>query len=129
MIPAAIAAGLGELGKHGSMINRELGARLRLSAVTTDMPLVADAPYEFAINDYCSRCQACTNACPPGAISDNKQLVRGVEKWYVDFDKCIPYFGETLACGICLAICPWSRPGLPAKLLAKLARRAAGGGS
>ena len=26
MIPAAIAAGMGELGKHGSMINRELGS-------------------------------------------------------------------------------------------------------
>ena len=124
MIPAAIDAGLGELGKHGSMINRELGARFRLSAVTTDMPLVADAPDEFGIDDYCMRCQACTKACPPGAISDDKQLVRGVDKWYVDFDKCIPYFGETLACGICLAICPWSRPGLPDSILRKLSRRA-----
>lgn len=123
MIPAAIAAGLGELGKHGSMINRELGARFRLSAVTTDMPLVPDQPDSFGIDDYCSRCQACTHACPPNAISDAKQLVRGVEKWYVDFDKCIPYFGETLACGICLAKCPWSRPGLPDRLLEKVARR------
>lgn len=123
MIPAAIDAGLGELGKHGSMINRELGARFRLSAVTTDMPLVADSKDEFGIDDYCMRCQACTKACPPEAISDDKQLVRGVEKWYVDFDKCIPYFGETLACGICLAICPWSRPGLPETILRKLRRR------
>ena len=124
MIPAAIDAGLGELGKHGSMINRELGARFRLSAVTTDMPLIADSKDEFGIDDYCMRCQACTKACPPEAISDEKQLVRGVDKWYVDFDKCIPYFGETLACGICLAICPWSRPGLPETILRKLKRRA-----
>lgn len=124
MIPAAIAAGLGELGKHGSMINRELGSGFRLSAVTTDMPLLADKPDEFGIDDYCSRCNACTKACPPNAISEEKQLVRGVEKWYVDFDKCIPYFGETLACGICLAICPWTRPGLPATILEKLRRRA-----
>lgn len=124
MIPAAIDAGLGELGKHGSMINRELGARFRLSAVTTDMPLVADHKDEFGIDEYCMRCQACTKACPPEAISDEKQLVRGVDKWYVDFDKCIPYFGETLACGICLAICPWSRPGLPETILRKLKRRA-----
>ena len=120
MLPAAIAAGLGELGKHGSLINRELGSRFRLSAVTTIMPLIADSPDDFGINDYCSRCQACTNACPPAAISNEKQWVRGIEKWYVDFDKCIPYFGETLGCALCIVTCPWSRPGVADKLLNKL---------
>jgi len=125
MIPAAIAAGLGELGKHGSMINREYGSSFRLSAVGTDMPLIADAPDEFGADEFCMRCQACTNVCPPGAISNEKQLVRGVQKWYVDFDKCIPYFGETLGCALCLAQCPWSRPGNSANLIQKLKRRAA----
>ncbi len=120
MLPAAIAAGLGELGKHGSLINRKLGSRFRLSAVTTDMPLLADSPDNFGIDDYCSRCQACTNACPPAAIANDKQWVRGIEKWYVDFDKCIPYFGETLGCAVCIVTCPWSRPGVADKLLDKL---------
>lgn len=123
MIPAAIAAGLGELGKHGSMINRQYGSSFRLSAVSTDLPLVADTPDEFGADDFCMRCQACANACPPGAISNEKQLVRGVEKWYVDFDKCIPYFGEALGCAACLPICPWSRPGNAANLLRKIRRR------
>ena len=39
MIPAAIAAGFGELGKHGSIINPEFGSSFRLSAVLTDAPL------------------------------------------------------------------------------------------
>lgn len=124
-LPAAIAAGLGELGKHGSLINREYGSSLRLSAVTTDMPLVADSPDVFGADDFCMRCQACANVCPPGAISNEKQLVRGVEKWYVDFDKCIPYFGESLGCAVCLAQCPWSRPGNAANLIQKLQKRAA----
>lgn len=124
-LPAAIAAGLGELGKHGSLINREYGSSFRLSAVTTDMPLLADSPDEFGADDFCMRCQACSNACPPGAIFDEKQMVRGAEKWYVDFDKCIPYFGETLGCALCLAQCPWSRPGNAANLIQKLRRRAA----
>jgi Pyruvate/2-oxoacid:ferredoxin oxidoreductase delta subunit len=123
MIPAAIEAGFGELGTHGSIINRELGSRFRLSAVTTDMPLVTDARVNFGIDDYCARCNACTNACPPQAIFEDKQLVRGVEKWYVDFDKCIPYFGEALGCGICIVRCPWSRPGAADRILHKLARR------
>ena len=41
MVPAAIAAGLGELGKHGSIINRKLGSSFRLAAVLTDAPLEA----------------------------------------------------------------------------------------
>jgi ferredoxin len=37
--------------------------------------------------------------------------VRGVEKWYVDFDKCVPYFSANHSCGICIEVCPWSEPG------------------
>jgi len=123
MMPAAIAAGLGELGKHGSLINQQYGSSFRLSAVTTDMPLKYDQPADFGAEDFCLVCQVCTNLCPPEAISNDKQMVRGVEKWYVDFDKCIPYFGETLACGICVAVCPWSKPGTAPRLAEKMLRR------
>ncbi|MEM9529724.1 MAG: 4Fe-4S dicluster domain-containing protein [Pseudomonadota bacterium] len=123
MIPAAIEAGLGELGKHGSIINRELGSSFRLSAVTTDLPLVVDTPDDFGADDYCTRCQACVRACPPDAIYNKKQMVRGESKWYVDFDKCIPYFGETFGCGICIAICPFSRPGNAPRLIERMQKK------
>jgi epoxyqueuosine reductase len=123
LIPPAIASGLGELGKHGSLINRQYGSGLRLAGVTTDMPLVATKPDRFGADEFCSTCQICTNACPPDAISEQKQLVRGVERWYVDFDKCIPFFAEAASCGICIAECPWTRPSARPKLLATMARR------
>jgi epoxyqueuosine reductase len=122
MIPAAIEAGLGELGKHGSLINRSLGSSFRLSAVATDMPLCADRPDNFGADDFCVRCQVCSEACPPDAIFGDKQWVRGEHKWYVDFDKCIPYFAESRGCGICIAVCPWSMPGIADKLVVKMAR-------
>lgn len=126
LIPPAIASGLGELGKHGSLISRRFGSGFRLAAVTTDMCLAADSPKEFGGDEFCAACQICTNACPPAAIVEHKQTVRGVERWYVDFDKCIPYFVEAASCGICIAVCPWTRPAIRPKLLATMARRRAG---
>jgi epoxyqueuosine reductase len=123
LIPPAIASGLGELGKHGSLISRHFGSGVRLAGVTTDMPLVATAPDRFGGDEFCKTCQICTRECPPAAIAPEKQMVRGVERWYVDFDKCIPYFTEAAACGICIAVCPWTRPDVRPKLVATMARR------
>jgi NAD-dependent dihydropyrimidine dehydrogenase PreA subunit len=123
MIPAALACGFGELGKHGSIINRTYGSSFRLASVLTDLPLAADAPDPIGVDDFCLSCKLCEQACPTDAISPEKQLVRGETKWYVDFDACVPYFNETYGCGICIAVCPWSRPGIAPKLAEKMARR------
>jgi epoxyqueuosine reductase len=123
LIPPAISAGLGELGKHGSLISPRFGAGVRFAGVTTDLPLVPTRPIQFGADEFCATCQVCTQACPPRAIAPNKQMVRGVERWYVDFDKCIPYFAEAASCGICIAECPWTRPAVRPKLLATMARR------
>ncbi len=125
MIPAAIEAGLGVLGKHGSMINPVFGANFRLSMVTTDMPLVSDKPVNFGADLFCQTCKICSKACPPQAIYDEKQVVRGQTKWYVNFDKCLPYFVDNRTCGMCIAQCPWSRPGLAEKMVTKMAKRMA----
>lgn len=123
LVPAAIAAGFGQLGKHGSIINRRLGSSFRLAGVLTDLPLVPDALDDIGAEEFCASCQVCSNACPPAAIADTKQWVRGAEKWYVDFDKCVPYFVKTYGCGYCLEVCPWADGGragwLSERLLAK----------
>ncbi len=123
-IPAAVNAGLGQLGKHGSLIATKAGSMYRLGAIVTDLPLVHDAPQDIGVDDYCATCQVCTANCPPQAILPEKQLLRGVERWYVDFDKCIPYFVENHGCGICIGVCPWSEEGRGETLMQKmLARR------
>ena len=125
-IPLAVNAGLGELGKHGSLISREHGSNFRLATVLTDLPMSADSPVDIGVDDLCLGCQRCTRDCPADAISDGKKIVRGIEKWYVDFDKCVPYFSKTYGCGICIHVCPWSKPGrgpsLSEKLLSKRRR-------
>ncbi len=124
LIPPAIECGFGELGKHGSIINREYGSSFRLAAVLTDIPLVPTARETYGVDDFCSRCQVCANACPPEAILPEKVPVRGEVKWYVDFDRCITFFNETFGCAICIAVCPWSIPGRGPRIVEQLQRRA-----
>ncbi len=44
LTPAAVDAGLGEMGRFGYLITKELGPRVRIFAVTTDLPMVCDQP-------------------------------------------------------------------------------------
>lgn len=106
MLPHAYAAGLGELGKHGSLINRELGCSFRLGVVTTDLELAEDSPRDEGIQDFCNGCRMCVTYCPGAAISDEKALVRGAERWVVDTERCTPYFASHYACAVCLQVCP-----------------------
>ncbi|MEZ4588128.1 MAG: 4Fe-4S dicluster domain-containing protein [Gemmatimonadales bacterium] len=125
-VPLAVQAGLGQLGKHGSLISAEYGSNLRLATVVTDLPLAPDQPVDLGVDDFCLLCRVCSTACPPGAIADQIQTVRGVDKWYVDFDRCIPYFTKTKGCAICIEACPWAETGrgftISEKMLARRRR-------
>ena len=98
-------AGLGELGKHGSLISPELGSSFRLGGVTTDMPLAADGPRDYGIDEVCASCGVCTRFFPGDAIKPEKKTVNGVKRWYVDTPACEPYFHKLYGCKICLMVC------------------------
>ena len=111
VVPVAVDAGLGELGRCGYLIHPRLGTNLRLACVTTDLPLALDLPVDLGIQDFCAKCQKCAVNCPSGAIPrGDKVVVRGVRKWKIDPVKCLLYWGHLgSACAICQTVCPWSR--------------------
>jgi len=110
--PVAYDAGLGEVGRLGYLISPRFGARIRLGAVTTEMPLVPDKPIQFGVQDFCEKCQKCAVNCPPVAIPyGGRSMVRGVEKWQLDIERCFIYWRTMgTACGLCMKVCPFSHP-------------------
>ena len=101
---------MGELGRHGLMITKELGSALKLATVTTDLPLLHDRPCDLGVEEFCRDCNLCALSCPSGAIGQgDKKMVRGVNKWAINPEACFTVWNDTgTDCGVCLAACPWT---------------------
>ncbi len=118
-IPYAIQAGLGEYGRHGLVITREFGPRLRFGQIFTDLPLAHDKPIAFGAKQFCEICRRCSTTCPPRAIANaepqsdiiNQSNLMGVRKWTVDAEKCFKFWTDQgTECGICIRVCPYNKP-------------------
>ncbi len=111
--PLAAKAGIGWVGKHSLILNREAGSWFFLGELLIDLPLPVDQPQE----EKCGKCVACITTCPTGAI---------VAPYTVDARRCISYLTIELegtipeefrplmgnriyGCDDCQLICPWNR--------------------
>jgi epoxyqueuosine reductase len=109
----ATRAGLGWMGKHTMVMNRQMGSFLFLGQVFLDVPLHYNTtPYA----DHCGTCTRCIDACPTEALTP----------YELDASKCIAYLtielkdtvppelanklsGWAFGCDICQEVCPWNR--------------------
>ena len=108
-VPYAIAAGLGEQGRNGILVTPQFGCRVRLAAVTTDLPLATDRPQQWGIGAFCEKCRLCFRACPTGAIPARRSLDRGISHYVIHWEECRPSFDAQHFCAICIKVCPFSR--------------------
>lgn len=108
----AVEAGLGQLGLNGQLLTPRAGSRCRLVLMTTDAPLVRDAPADFGIEAICDECQVCVARCPVGAIPSNREWHRGVLKAKLNTKRCFPVIAQTSGCAICMKVCPVQKFGL-----------------
>ncbi len=103
-------AGLGEIGRHGLLITKKYGPRIRLGIVTTDLPLNVDKPEKFGIEQFCRECKRCVKTCPGRSIPEgDKEEVDGTKRWKINAEECYRRWRSLgTDCGICLANCPFS---------------------
>lgn len=108
--PLAVLSGLGEVGRNNILIADKYGSRVRIGAVTTDMPLKFDTLRTLGVQRFCSVCLKCAENCPPKALSKvGKEKIRGIAKWPTNVERCYTLwrmYGTD--CGICMASCPFS---------------------
>ncbi|MFC2110954.1 4Fe-4S dicluster domain-containing protein [Bacteroidota bacterium] len=111
--PIAEDAGLGTIGRLGLLMTPELGPRVRLSVVTTDLPIVIDSKkQDNSAIDFCTKCKKCADVCPTKAVPfDEQKIHNGVKKWQIDQDACFKFWCiNGTDCGKCITVCPYSHP-------------------
>ena len=74
----AAKSGLGWIGKHTNLINRQIGSFFFIAEIICDLDIVPDGP----MDDFCGTCTKCIDACPTDAI---------VDPYVVDGSRCISY--------------------------------------
>ena len=118
-IPLAIDAGLGQVGRHGLLINPKVGARCRISKIFTDLPLEPAGAVDSGITEFCNACLKCVPKCGTKAITTggrsferlDESNAAGVFSWKVDAKKCMTFqnrVGST--CSTCVRRCAWTKP-------------------
>ncbi|MBO8154309.1 reductive dehalogenase domain-containing protein [Thermovirga sp.] len=111
LVPAAVDAGLGALGRNGLLITKEFGPCVRISAVTTDMPLLETSKGTIfdKVQRFCSGCNLCSAMCPGKAIPTGP-LDKMKDNWIFSSEKCYRVWRNVgTDCGVCISSCPFTQ--------------------
>jgi epoxyqueuosine reductase len=114
--PLSVQAGLGWIGKNGTLILPGKGSWYFLGELLLDIPLETISSRQEVPN-HCGSCTRCIEACPTDAI---------VNPAVIDANRCIAYWtieykgdqipepitenlnGWIFGCDICQDVCPWN---------------------
>lgn len=106
---AAVAAGLGSIGKNALFLHKTFGPCVRLGTFFTDLPLVCSEPLTESV---CTSCNECVKHCPAQALYGKSFSWENPEADLVDRKACSDYMkkhfmhiGRGSVCGVCIRKC------------------------
>ena len=110
----AVRSGLARYGKNNITYIKGLGSFYRLAAFVSDLPCPEDCWEDLTLLNECTNCDACTKACPGGAI--------GAGRFLLHAERCITFQNERqgefpawlnpswhhclVGCMVCQKVCP-----------------------
>ena len=111
--PLATQAGIGWIGKHTNIVNKNSGSWFFLGEIYTDLPVEGD----HESSDHCGTCTRCIDICPTAAITAPYKLDARLCISYLTIElkgavpeDLRPLIGNRIfGCDDCQLICPWNR--------------------
>jgi epoxyqueuosine reductase len=82
----AVRSGLARYGKNNITYVDGMGSYYRLAAFVSDLPADVDHWQEPQVLERCEQCKACMKACPTGAISADRFLLKA--------ERCLTFHNE-----------------------------------